>query len=275
MKRLAMHGLAIFLVAGLGLIRPAHGEDDRPKEIVISSFAFPPLLHLAEDGSFSGTMGETVKAICESAGIACSFRMVPLARAYRELEHGLVDALITIDLGQFKDCCAASEWRAEWSAGLFSTAAYADIPDTGEKILGRDLIVVNGMQSPYAFLPNMDDLAAAKKIKLFKAKDVETAVRMFANNRADLLWGGEDFLWHLRRINPGKPYAYRPLFRKDVILWVHHQKADLLGIFNKAYQHLAETQTIGRNGLLAPDIMRGRYKPVSVEKTIETPQRQK
>ena len=140
---------------------------------------------------------------------------------------------------------------------------------------GRDLIVVNGMRSPYSFLPDMDELAAQKTIKLFKAKDVQTAVLMFANGRADLLWGGEDFFWHLRRLTPGKPYAYRALFRKDVVLWVHKRKTGTLALFDAAYRCMAETGMISMNGLLAPDIMRARYLDADLDLTNEMPHAQK
>ncbi len=262
---------ALRYIAGLILtatlfcgVNHAKAEEKPKRQLVIASFSFPPLLHLAEDGSFSGTMGETVRALCEDADVGCSFKVIPLARAYAELKQGSVDALITLDLGQFDDCCSASDWHSEWSAGLFSTNTYKDIPSNEREILGQELIVVNGMRSPYSFLPNMDALAAENKIKLFKARDVETAVLMFAKDRVGLMWGGEDFRWYLRRLTPGKPYAYRPLFRKNVVLWVHQQKADTLEVLNQAYHRLVKSGVIARNGLLVPSTMNGRYKEAAL-----------
>lgn len=92
----------------------AGGSSDAPaaplqKPIVVSilSFPIPPLLHATEDGEFSGTMGETVKALCVEQFLDCRFTVLPLARAYMRLKNGQDDALITLDLGQFVDCCAS------------------------------------------------------------------------------------------------------------------------------------------------------------------------
>jgi len=238
----------------------ASAEENAKQALVIASFSFPPLLHLADDNSFSGTMGETVKAICEEAEIACSFKVVPLARAYSELKQGRVDALVTLDLGQFKDCCLVSDWHAGWSAGLFSTSAYNDIPSVEQEMLGRELIVVNGMRSPYSFLPRLDQMAEGEEIKLYKAKDVETAVLMFARDRAGLLWGGEDFRWYLHQVAPTKQYSYRPLFHKEVVLWVRKQKSKILDAFNAGYERLIEDKVIEEGGLLNPPLMKRRYK---------------
>ncbi|WP_135076685.1 transporter substrate-binding domain-containing protein [Terasakiella sp. SH-1] len=260
----------ILLLAFCVMNTNVKAQDPAPdNSLVIASFSFPPLLHLADNGTFSGTMGETVRFICEEAKLDCTFKLVPLKRAYNDLRHGRVDGLITLDLGQFKECCFSSKWFSEWSAGLFSTHEPAKIPSTREEILGGSLIVVNGMRSPYSFLPDMDQLAKEKSIRLYKVKNISTAVKMFAVDRADFLWGGEDFKWYLQRIAPNKQYHYKPLFKKNVVLWTQKVKSLPLMRFNKAYTALKNKQALSQNGLMIPYFMDKRYKEYSMPETMD------
>ncbi len=234
-----------------------HGEKQK---LIIGSFSFPPLLHLAEDGSFSGQLGETVKHICMKAALACEFKVVPLKRAYNELVQGSVDALVTLDLDQFNECCLESTWRSPWSAGLFSNDLSMTLPETKDQILGKSLIVVNGMRSPYSFLPDMDNLASEGRLRVYKAKDIPSSVRMFHRKRAPLMWGGEDFKWHLKKIAPLMKYQYKALFKKDVVLWVRREKEGLLSLYNNAHDQLLKQGVIAENGTLVPAVMRKTYK---------------
>lgn len=262
MHKLFFMVIIFFSNISFGLARePA----DRHK-LIIASFLFPPLLHSAQGKSFSGTMGETVKYICKYAKISCEFEIVPLKRAYVELTRGHADALITLDLGQFKDCCSTSTWYAPWSAGLFA-ANSNNIPEKAEQIYGKGLIVVNGMRSPYSFLPNLDALAENGTIKLHKALEISSAVLMFQQRRADLLWGGEDFKWYLKKLTPNKEYHYKPLMRKNVVLWTQNYKQETLRRFNEASIELMEQNIIGPDGLLIPEIMSIYYKEHILKKT--------
>lgn len=230
------------------------------QKVVIASFPFPPLLHLAEDGSFSGKLGETVKFICEEANLDCEFRISPLKRSYAELRTGKVDALITLDLSQFSECCLPSHWFSPWSAGIFSKGAYEDIPITPSQIMGDHLIVVNGMKSPYSFIPDLDDLAQTGDLHVYKAQNIEASVRMFINDRAGFLWGGEDFSWYMKKMAPQLNYTYKALFSKNVVLWIRKENNSFLDKFNKAYQHTIMNKLISNDGILISKLMAKRYK---------------
>ncbi|NVK17547.1 MAG: hypothetical protein HWE30_02500 [Methylocystaceae bacterium] len=245
----------------LGITPVSHAQD----KLVIGSFSFPPLLHLTENRKFSGTLSETIYETCEQAGIECVFRLLPLKRAYNDLRKNRVDGLVTLDLAQFNDCCLSSDWHSPWSAGFFSSDPYLSIPNKAEDTFDIPFIISHGMQSPYSFIPKMDEWIEQKKINVFKGKDIESAIRMFVHKRANLLWGGEDFKWYLNKIAPGFSYDYKPLFHKNVVLWVRKEKEEILNRFNQAYRKLIKENVIGHDGILAPKIMRQRYEEADIK----------
>ncbi|EAR59710.1 hypothetical protein [Neptuniibacter caesariensis] len=236
------------------------------EKLVIGSFPFPPLLHTAEDGSFSGTMGETVKSLCSEANIDCSFRVAPLSRVYNELRMGKIDALITLDLNQLNDCCLKSQWRSPWSAGLFALPNVAEIPETAEQMIGESLIVVNGMRTPYRFLPDLDNWSKEGKIKLSSGRDIKTATKMFTRNRASFLWGGEDFKWHISKHDPEMTYGFKPLMQKDVIVWVRKDQPDTLVKLDSALEALQIKQLLSDKSLLKDELMQTVYKEAAYDK---------
>ncbi len=136
-------------------------------KVTIASFSFPPLLHATVTGEFSGTMGETVKRICEEGGINCDFNVLPLKRAYIQVKNGDVDALITINSGQLNDCCIPSEWSSPWTAGLFYFEGEEMIPGSPKELIGKSLIIVNGMKSPYFFAKDLDKMSDDGRLSLF------------------------------------------------------------------------------------------------------------
>lgn len=244
------------------LLAPASYADNK---IIIGSFSFPPLLHVTEDQGFSGTLTETVYGICEEAELDCTFKLLPLKRAYNDLRNNKVDALVTLNLGQFHDCCYSSDWFSPWSAGFFSNNPDLIIPSKPEDTFNTPFIIAHGMRSPYSFIPKMDEWIDQKKIQVFKGKDIESSIRMFARNRAELLWGGEDFKWYLQKIAPDFTYSYKPLFQKNVVLWIRKDKSHLLSRFNQAYHHLKTNSDIGENGMLSDDLMLERYKEPDIQ----------
>ena len=242
-------------------VQAEHVENVDPlKPVTILSFEFPPLLHTARSGEFSGTMGETVKMLCEEAGLICRFRVVPLKRAYQELRNDRGDALVTIDLGQFNKCCLASKWAAPWSAGWFSMPEHKRIPANQEELEGEAVIVVQGMKSPYSFAPKLDEMAKRQKLSMFKATDIATSVGMFIHGRAPLLWGGEDFRWYFRKIDPQAKFVYTPRMTIPVVIWMRKERSKALERLNRAYQLMIEKRMIGENGLLEPSLMGERYQ---------------
>ena len=136
-----------------------------PLVVQIDSFSFPPILHRSESGEFSGTMGETVKKLCEAGDMICSFDVVPLSRAYKNIKSGRTDALITINVGQLNDCCIPSDWASPWRAGFFSTTGLSEIPETPEDLPGKSLIVVLGMRVPTCQLSTLRKVISIIGIK--------------------------------------------------------------------------------------------------------------
>jgi hypothetical protein len=228
-------------------------------DLVIGSFPFPPLLHTTEAGTFSGTMGETVKMLCKEANLKCQFRVAPLARVYQEVRTGKIDALITLDLGQFHKCCILSQWHSPWSAGLFSSLPLKKTPATPEGMLGQSLIVVNGMRTPYSFMPDLDKWATERKIHLSTARDIPTSVKMFTRNRAPLLWGGEDFKWYINKINPTMRFIYKPLMTKNVALWIRKDKREIANQLNAAFDQLVRKSLLTESNLLNKTLMDKHY----------------
>lgn len=228
--------------------------------ITIGSFPFPPLLHLSQEGLFSGTMGETVKRLCTEAKLKCRFRVVPLSRAYNELRNGKIDALITLDLGQFDDCCLRSQWRSPWSAGLFSTLPFSEIPSDPQKMLGKNLIVVNGMRTPYSFMPDLDQWQQEKLINLSVGWDITIATKMFVRNRAEFLWGGEDFKWYINKHDSGMEYNFKPLMQKDVVVWIRKNKSKALTQLDTAFKRLEKNSLLNEKLLLNDALMKQYYQ---------------
>ena len=228
--------LVVFLVWMVTAL-PSYGAETKlpdPLPVKILSFPIPPLLHNTADGDFSGTLGETVKALCEAQNLACSFSVLPLARAYLQLRNGSGDALITLNFGQFKKCCSTSAWASPWSAGFFSSSSSMIIPETPKDLLGTSIIAVNGMKSPYLFAPNLDEMVARKELSLFSARDISTAVSMFIGKRAPLLWGSDDFTWYFEKIDNNADYIFTPRVTAPVVIWVRKEKQEILRRLNQA-----------------------------------------
>lgn len=258
-----VHFRVIVLTAAIALIMipvPAHtAQGPEQDTITIVSFSFPPILHATETGAFSGTMGETVKMLCEAANKKCNFRVVPLKRAYEQVRSGDADAMITINVGQLKDCCVPSDWSSPWSAGLFSSNGREAIPKTQEDLIGRSLIVVTGMKSPYFFAKDLDQMSADRSMTLFKAPKILSAVKMFLKRRSPLLWGGEDFKWYIEKLDKQAKYEFKPLFTKPVVVWVRRDKPAILARLNRAFEILSGTNALNRKNLLNPSLMKQRY----------------
>lgn len=249
----------MLLIIILCFIPPVYGdESDSISEVRIASFSFPPLLHGTASGVFSGTMGETVKALCKAGQLNCQFSVLPLKRAYQDIKRGRVDALITINAGQLDECCIASEWSSPWSAGLFALDSSA-IPESQDELIGKSLIIVGSMKSPYIFAKDLDALSTSGKLKLIKAPNIETSVKMFIHKRASLLWGGEDFKWYFGKINANVAYRFKPLFTKPVVVWVRKDKPKVLEMLNLALKQLENSGSLDSNHLLSPNLMKQRY----------------
>jgi hypothetical protein len=240
-------------------------EDGEVLSLNIAHFHIPPLMHTAIDGSFSGTMGETVKILCKEAKLNCFFENKPLKRSYRALERGDLDALITIDAGQFNDCCVASKWFSPWAAGIFSFSPFRNVPEKEEDMYGRKIILVHGMQSPYLFMPNLDKLSRQGKIDVAKAQDIKTAVGMFEKKRAPYLWGSDDFNWYFYRMDTGQERVFTEIVTKPVVIWVQKSKIKALKRLNKAFDNLHRQRLLNNKHLLVDKLMKQKYREAPFE----------
>jgi len=229
------------------------------KTLIIASFPFPPLLHATQDGNFSGTMGETVKMMCEEAKLRCIFKVVPLKRAHHELESGSVDALITIKVDRFHTCCRPSKWSSPWAAGFFANDQIDIVPTKPNEVKGHSIILVQGMQSPYLFMPDLEQWEDQQEIRVSRASSIAAATRMFNVKRAPLLWGSDDFNWYFEKINSTVERTFTPLLVKPVVVWVRNSKSALLDKLNQAYQRMQFKSLLNEKNLLIPSLMKERY----------------
>lgn len=250
--------LCLSLLVLLGL--STSGEADETLVVRIDSMSFPPILHASESGEFSGTMGETVKLLCETAGMVCEFEVVPLSRAYYNLRNGMSDALVTINVGQLNDCCVASDWASPWTAGFFSSDGKALIPQEPDGLIGKSLIVVHGMKSPYLFAENLDEMAENGQVAMSKATNILSSVRMFLSGRAPLLWGGEDFEWYIGQLDANAVYDFEAKIELPVVVWISNERPDIAEGFNSAFQELASSGQLNDRMLLQPSLMNKRYQ---------------
>ncbi|NVJ91370.1 MAG: hypothetical protein HWE34_06915 [Methylocystaceae bacterium] len=211
------------------------------------------------NGEFSGTVGETVKYLCEEAGLTCHVEVLPFKRAYQKLENNQVDGLITIKVDRFRECCLSTQWETPWVAGFYSYKAWEDIPDTPTKVLGQRLIVVAGMRSPYEFMPALDKWDQDEKVTLFRANGVKSATKMFLSHRATYLWGSQDFEWYFDKLGGDLNYRFKPLVVRPIVVWFRKDKKHILDQMNLAFEKLRQKNILAPNMLLKSDLMQTRY----------------
>jgi hypothetical protein len=229
------------------------------KIVKLVTFNYPPLFHLSKDRRFSGTVGETVKYMCEKANLTCEIEVLPFKRAYQKLDNKLVDGIITIKVDRFKECCIHTDWETPWTAGFYAHKPINEIPQTPTDILGQSLIVVAGMRSPYAFMPNLDQWREEKKIKVFKSANTQLATRMFLSERAPFLWGSEDFNWYFNKMAPGKEFSFLPLVARPVVVWFQKDRPDLKDAFDQLLPEMEANEIFSSKKLLNDQLMDQRY----------------
>lgn len=248
--------LILFL---LGIICTSPPSFAQNNDIKLATFEYPPLFHSTKNGKFSGTIGETVAYMCEQSQITCHIEALPYKRAYQKLFNNQVDGLITIDVNTFQDCCLSSDWHTPWIAGFFSEKPLDEIPSAPDQVLGKTLISVAGMKSPYEFMPDLTQWAKDKKVGLFSANNIFTATRMFINNRADLLWGSEEFTWYFEKQHAQNRFNFRPLLSYATVIWVRKDRPDILTKLNAGYALMQKNGALNEKNILTDDLMKTRY----------------
>lgn len=248
--------LVLFLLGIACTISPSFAQN---KIIKLAAFEYPPFFHTTKDGKFSGTIGETVAYMCEEAQITCQIEALPYKRAYQKLFNDQVDGLITIDVKTFQNCCISSDWHTPWIAGFFSEKPLAEIPGSPDQVLGKTLITVAGMKSPYEFMPDLTQWAKEKKVGLFSVNNIFTATRMFINNRAELLWGSEEFKWYFEKQHAQNRFHFRPILAYSTVIWVRQDHPDILAKLNTGYALMQKNGALNKDNILNDELMKSRY----------------
>lgn len=228
-------------------------------QILLATLSYPPLLHATPDGSYSGTVGETLKMMCDIANITCHVDIVPFKRAYIELENGSINGILTLKFDSFKDCCVSSNWFTPWKAGFFSSLPTEDIPKTPDDVRGRSLILVNGMRSPTLFLPDLESWEKEGVIHLYRTPTIATAAKMLSSDRADLLWGSEEFNWYFDRLGTRVRWHFTPVVSEPIVIWLKKNKAAVMQKLDLAYQQMQDKNMLNEAGLLNDTLMKDRY----------------
>lgn len=224
----------------------------------ITGMDYAPLVFANESSDFTGTVGETVKALCKAGELSCKFERMPLKRSMHLLANGQLDASITIITGQPRPCCTPTDWQTPWTSGFFTNDDNMTPPETADALNGHALITVLGMKSPYSFAPDLDKMAADGRVTIFKGSSIKSSVDMFMAKRAPLLWGSADFAWHIQKHHADKKKpGFYPRLSFPMVLWVNNDRPDLLEGLNRGYRALIETGALDKDGLLK------RYKPDS------------
>ncbi len=236
--------------------------------IKLALYEYPPLYHTSYQGEFSGTLGETIKQICTSAGLDCQTQMYPIARAYKLTTTGQADATLSAIHPRFDQCCTASDWSYPWSAGFFTLKDNQQTPPHSEQELtGQSMVIVRGWRSQYRFMPNFDQLVAEKKIQVFYANSNYSAIQMLNHGRADLLWGSVDFLWYINKLKLNDKILYSERLQIPIVLWVNKQAASALERFNNAFKEIQLSGQLDEQNLLRDDIMKQRYQDAPLKET--------
>lgn len=254
-----MKHVALLLFSTVFLIFSTLATADETKTLKLATLSFPPLLHTSKTGQFSGTMGETIKFMCRKANLKCIVDILPFNLVYQKLENNEIDGLITINVPQFQDCCIASTWASPWASGFFSPAPLDEIPQIPDDILGRSIIIVNGMKSPYVFMPNLKDWENEGKVKVLRAPSILSAAKMLGNDKAKLLWGSEDFNWYFEKLGTKDRWNFIPLVVRPVVVWVKKEKRDLLERLNAGYEVIQKEKHLNSHNILNYEIMEQFY----------------
>lgn len=231
-------------------------DDDLPLlDVHLGTFESPPLYYTSTKGNFSGALGETVKALCRESRLNCTITMFPVARAYHNIEVGETQVLLTGKYDRFKECCISSLWEYPWKAGLFSRLPMDEIPKNERELVGSSLIMVRGWQSIYRTFPNLERLAGGNTVSVYTASNDDNAIEMLHRQRAQFLWGGDNYLWKMENMGLGGEFNYRPLLTVPVVLWISKKEPEIIKRFNYGYKQLLDAQQLGDKQLLLPAIL--------------------
>lgn len=225
----------------------AHDNDDTVR---VAIYDYPPLYHRSETGKLTGSIGQTFLRLCEVAKLTCQVTFYPLSRAYEEVLTNKSHVTFSSIHPRFDDCCTQTKWEYPWNAGLFTPIGLDNPPQSEEDLIGKRLIMVNGWRSPYRFIPNLDRLEKDNQLTIFRANDIDTALRMLDRGRANILWGSVDFSWHINRLDLYNRFQYHPRVTLPITIWINKSRPHVIDALNKAYQQLLQNNELTETNLL-------------------------
>ena len=248
---------SLLIVAG-GVVEDKQG-DAKQTRLDIAVFEYPPLYHTSTEDEFSGIIGETVKQICLEAELDCHFRMRPVSRAYQEIERGIAQALITVQFDRFNKCCIKSDWSYPWRSGLFSKHPVDQIPTSLAELTGQSLILIEGWQSPYSFFKQLPEAESDGQLTVHRANTTASSLLMLQNDRANFLWGGEEFFLHMELMKM-EPLNFIPLLKIPMVVWFSDQEPELRRRFNMGFRRLQAKALLNNKNVLIKSLMDERYQ---------------
>ncbi len=225
-------------------------EQSDLQNLVIGYQASPSLTNPSQKKEFSGQVADTVRSLCNQAKLNCTFYNYPLKRASLYLNTGQIDAYITIDNQQFRNCCTSSLWSTPAFFGLFSKKSIYEIPRHEKSMEGHSLITLGGSWTSRIMMPNLDEMVKKQLIKLYQVGDATSAVAMFLNNRAEFLWGPESFTHQMNNAPVKKDFVFLPLITRPIVIWFHKRNQAALEKFDQAFIDFNTAKKLSANRLL-------------------------
>ena len=272
------HKLCSFIFA-ISLIGLAHAESLEQLEptslrkhqsinVSIAALLFPPVSHIGEQGRYSGTAVETIRRMCETSNMNCSFQILPTARAYTYIEQGLIDVLMTAKFDRFNECCTFTSWQYKMTMGLYSAQTIETIPSDEVSLLGQEIILIRQWQSPYQVFPNLNSLAEQGKIKISYSNSISSSIKMLYKGRAPLLWGVDIYTWYFKKLHiPMNKIHYKKLVELPSGMWVAKRSTkhdEIIKRFYDAQTDLTETGALENGEFLEPFLMEAVYQDAVV-----------
>ena len=231
-------------------------------EVSLAAVDFAPSTHIGKNGRFSGRKGETIRMLCQIGRMDCTFRVYPANGAYAGFERGRHDALLTSEHKRFEDCCTFSSYQTPWTVGIIA-AKGSIIPTNEAELIGSNIIMVRGWQSPYKAFPNLDDLIATGQVKVTNSDSIVSSIKMFQKGRAPLLWGSDVFDWHFNHLKIDKSdLKFKELVSIPSGIWVSKASLNHDEILNRidfAVKTLTDQGSL-ENNILKPALLDAVYE---------------
>lgn len=235
-----------------------------PIEVHIGTFELPPMYHTSVSNDLSGTIGETVKELFRIGNMSYRLSMWPVKRAYRNVEIGKSEILITGKHDRFNESATSSDWHTPLASGVFSKKNLNEIPSNELEFIGTKIIIIRDWQSPYTVIKNLDEYIVEKKINVDWADSLPIAIRMFNADRAPYLWGSENFKWAFNKLNRNdRPINFKELMVTPMVLWVSKKSKnhdEILRRLNTSFKKMKDMNMLNHKNLLNDNLMSNKFE---------------